>query len=70
MKKISKLSKHLFRGQMYPTRAIVDKLNEVIEFINKPVTTTNEEPKCTCCGTPTTRVKTNTNIPVCIDCSH
>ena len=34
----------MFRGQVYPTVAIVDKLNEVIEFINKPVTTDNERP--------------------------
>lgn len=45
-------------------------VRDVLDYWKNGVETDNEQPKCTVCGTPTTRKKTNRDIYVCIDCSH
>jgi hypothetical protein len=44
--------------------------SKLINILENGRETDNGQPKCTVCGTPTHRTQQNTNILVCIDCSH
>lgn len=47
-----------------------EEIIDLCEKLENGVTTDKEQPKCSACGTHTTRKKQGTNIYVCIDCSH